>query len=183
MDRSSLQYIVPSISIIYIDRRIVSCASFGYMWKWCTSCSIWSFRGSLWYVLSSFPSLFAHINRIQANYYIAFSILSSAMVSMLADPDHPTSASRGMAIFDRVIDYFYLGLLIMCFILSLGNRPQGSKWGYTMAIIGFGIITIYMTVRWNAGSSVCDSMIFCVRRRRRFCWRSKGLRRWQKMGH
>ncbi|KAJ7935200.1 glycosyltransferase family 2 protein [Mycena leptocephala] len=46
-----------------------------------------------------------------ANYYIAFTILTK---------------------------YFYLGLLIMCFILSLGNRPQGSKWG-------FGIITIYMT--------------------------------------
>ena len=34
----------------------------------------------------------------------------------------------------------------MCFILALGNRPQGSKWGYTLAIVGFGIITIYMTV-------------------------------------
>lgn len=35
----------------------------------------------------------------------------------------------------------------MCFIFSLGNRPQGSKWGYTLAFIGFGLITIYMTVR------------------------------------
>ena len=34
----------------------------------------------------------------------------------------------------------------MCFILSLGNRPQGSKWGYTGAMIGFAIITVYMTV-------------------------------------
>jgi len=33
----------------------------------------------------------------------------------------------------------------MCFILSLGNRPQGSKWGYTLAMIGFALITIYMT--------------------------------------
>ena len=31
----------------------------------------------------------------------------------------------------------------MCFILSLGNRPQGSKWGYTLAMIGFALITIY----------------------------------------
>lgn len=147
------------------------------MWKWCISCSIWSFHGSLWYVLSSPP--FAHINCIQANYYIAFSILSSAMVSMLADPDHPTTASRVMAIFDRVIDYFYLGLLIMCFILSLGNRPQGSKWGYTMAIIGFGIITIYMTVRLNMVCSRDPHGFLC--RCRRFCWRSKGLRRWRRM--
>lgn len=34
----------------------------------------------------------------------------------------------------------------MCFLLSLGNRPQGSKWGYTLAFIGFAIITIDMTV-------------------------------------
>jgi chitin synthase len=33
----------------------------------------------------------------------------------------------------------------MCFLLSLGNRPQGSKWGYTLAFIGFGVVTIYMT--------------------------------------
>jgi chitin synthase len=45
-----------------------------------------------------------------------------------------------------VLNYFYLGLLMLCFILALGNRPQGSKGGYTTAIIGFGIITIYITV-------------------------------------
>ena len=44
------------------------------------------------------------------------------------------------------LNYFYLGLLIMCFILALGNWPQGSKWGDTLALVGFGIITVYMTV-------------------------------------
>jgi chitin synthase len=29
----------------------------------------------------------------------------------------------------------------MCFLLSLGNRPKESKWGYTLAFIGFGFIT------------------------------------------
>jgi chitin synthase len=53
----------------------------------------------------------------------------------------------GIHYINIVLEYFYLGLLIMCFILSLGNRPQGSKWGYTLAFIGFGIITIYMTVK------------------------------------
>ena len=32
------------------------------------------------------------------------------------------------------------------FFLLLDNWPQGSKWGYTLAFIGFGFITIYMTV-------------------------------------
>lgn len=34
----------------------------------------------------------------------------------------------------------------MCFILALGNRPQGSKWAYTTAFLGFACVTVYMTV-------------------------------------
>ncbi|KAJ7772078.1 glycosyltransferase family 2 protein [Mycena maculata] len=74
-----------------------------------------------------------------ANYYIAFTILTTA----LEDPDF--KLTPGIHIVNVILEYFYLGLLIMCFILSLGNRPQGSKWGYTLAFLGFGIITIYMT--------------------------------------
>lgn len=74
-----------------------------------------------------------------ANYYIAFNILSDAM-------EDPTFNLKGIHIFNVVINYCYLGLLLMCFILSLGNRPQGSKWGYTLAMIGFACITVYMTV-------------------------------------
>ncbi|KAF4621803.1 hypothetical protein D9613_012089 [Agrocybe pediades] len=74
-----------------------------------------------------------------ANYYIAFAILSDAM-------EDPSFHLKGIATANIFLNYFYLGLLIMCFILSLGNRPQGSKWGYTTAMIGFSIITIYMTV-------------------------------------
>src|ERR1700761_9112559 len=76
---------------------------------------------------------------LQANYYIAFIILSSAL-------EDPTFKLTGIHVVNVILEYFYLGLLIMCFILSLGNRPQGSKWGYTLAFIGFGLITIYMTV-------------------------------------
>lgn len=74
-----------------------------------------------------------------ANYYIAFNILSDAM-------EDPTFNLKGIHIFNVVINYCYLGLLLTCFILSLGNRPQGSKWGYTLAMIGFACITVYMTV-------------------------------------
>lgn len=71
----------------------------------------------------------------KGNYYIAFTILSEAMESL--NVPHAVNV---------VLNYLYLGLLVLCFILSLGNRPQGSKWGYTTAFIGFGFITIYMTV-------------------------------------
>ncbi|KAG6329461.1 hypothetical protein ID866_9628 [Astraeus odoratus] len=69
------------------------------------------------------------------NYYIAFFILKNALETYVPS----------LHIVNIILNYFYLGLLIMCFLLSLGNRPQGSKWGYTLAFIGFGFITVYMT--------------------------------------
>ncbi|KAG2068213.1 glycosyltransferase family 2 protein [Suillus decipiens] len=86
------------------------------------------------------------------NYYIAFTILSQALEAYVPQ----------IHILYIILNYFYLGLLIMCFLLSLGNRPQGSKWGYTLAFIGFGLVTIYMTVSalllaYKAIESVADS--------------------------
>ncbi|KAJ7655402.1 chitin synthase-domain-containing protein [Mycena rosella] len=52
------------------------------------------------------------------------------------DPDFNL---KGIHYLNVVLEYFYLGLLIMCFILSLGNRPQGSKWGYTLALLDVGV--------------------------------------------
>ena len=75
----------------------------------------------------------------KANYYIAFVILSEAL-------EDPSFGLPWIHILNSILNYFYIGLLLMCFILSLGNRPQGSKWGYTLAMIGFALITIYMTV-------------------------------------
>lgn len=60
--------------------------------------------------------------------------------------EDPSFNLKGIHVVNIILNYFYMGLLIMCFILSLGNRPQGAKWGYTTAIIGFGLVTIYMTV-------------------------------------
>jgi hypothetical protein len=76
---------------------------------------------------------------VQANYYIAFAILATAM-------EDPAFGLKGINVFNVIINYLYVGLLVMCFILSLGNRPQGAKWFYTGAMVGFGFITIYMTV-------------------------------------
>ena len=39
-----------------------------------------------------------------------------------------------------------LGTLITCFILALGNRPQGSRWKYTAAVCIFALLTLYMLV-------------------------------------
>ncbi|KAI5121342.1 hypothetical protein M0805_000650 [Coniferiporia weirii] len=73
------------------------------------------------------------------NYYIAFTILSQSM----EDPSF--HIGHWIHYFNLVLNYFYLGLLVLVFILALGNRPQGSKWSYTFAFVGFAAITIYMT--------------------------------------
>ncbi|KAF8669686.1 Chitin synthase [Rhizoctonia solani] len=70
------------------------------------------------------------------NYYIAFVILTQSMGDL---------GPGALKILNTILNYFYLGMLVMCYLLSLGNRPQGSKFGYTMAFIGFALITIYMT--------------------------------------
>jgi hypothetical protein len=63
----------------------------------------------------------SHTN--QGNYYPAFVILSKTLEDYV----------RKIHIHILILNYFYLGLLIMCFLLSL-------------AFIGFDFITIYMTV-------------------------------------
>ncbi|TFY62620.1 hypothetical protein EVJ58_g3752 [Rhodofomes roseus] len=74
------------------------------------------------------------------NFYIFFVILTDSL------EDSSLGLSSAIKYFNIVVNYIYLGLLIMCFLLSLGNRPQGSKWAFTFAMIGFACITIYMTV-------------------------------------
>lgn len=43
-----------------------------------------------------------------------------------------------------VLNYIYVLLLIVQFILALGNRPQGSKWAYTGSMVFFAVLMIYM---------------------------------------
>ena len=84
----------------------------------------------------------------QGNYYISFIILSEAM------EDTSFHLGNGIHILNVILEYLYLGLLVTCFLLSLGNRPQGAKWFYTTAFLGFAVITVYMTVRGTRCLSV-----------------------------
>jgi chitin synthase len=97
-----------------------------------------SFLRKFWIHIEMFYQLYNLIFSWFAlgNYYIAFVILTSALEGYVSSLHY----------LNLVLNYFYLGLLITCFLLSLGNRPQGAKWAYTLAFIGFGLITIYMTV-------------------------------------
>jgi len=46
----------------------------------------------------------------------------------------------------------YIAVIFVVLICSLGNRPQGSKWTYTCAIIAFGLCNIITL--WCAGFTV-----------------------------
>ncbi|CAJ0870089.1 11079_t:CDS:2 [Entrophospora sp. SA101] len=53
------------------------------------------------------------------------------------------SKTAGDIIFN-ILRYVYLTLLIIQFILAMGNRPQGSKWAYIASISFFSGLMVYM---------------------------------------
>ena len=103
-----------------------------------------------WFALVSFPmrvyrfclrtSLCFVLCLVQGNFFISFFVLTNA----LEDP--AIIGGKGIEVINTILKYSYGGLLLTCFILALGNRPQGSKGTYTIAFIGYAIFTLYMTV-------------------------------------
>ncbi|KAF6224691.1 hypothetical protein HO173_012880 [Letharia columbiana] len=47
---------------------------------------------------------------------------------------------------NTVLQYLYLGCVLLQFILALGNRPKGSRWTYIMSFLLFGIIQVYIVI-------------------------------------
>lgn len=43
-----------------------------------------------------------------------------------------------------ILNYVYVLLMIVQFIIALGNRPQGSKWLYTGSMVFFALLMGYM---------------------------------------
>ncbi len=78
--------------------------------------------------------------------------------------EDPSFKLKGIHIANLILEYMYLGLIVMCYILALGNRPQGAKWGYTLAFIGFALITVYMTVRLSKPLNVSFKLNVFVKR-------------------
>jgi chitin synthase len=103
-----------------------------------------------WFSLVSIPGVISNIFfemaylsgfcAVQGNFFISFFVLTNA----LEDP--AIIGGKGIELVNTILKYSYVGLLLTCFILSLGNRPQGSNGGYTLAFVGFALFTIYMTV-------------------------------------
>lgn len=71
-----------------------------------------------------------------SNYFITFYILAESM----------TDVVHWLHIPSIICEYIYLAFLIYCFLLSLGNRPQGNKNGYLISMIVFALLMLYMMV-------------------------------------
>ncbi|GAA6064671.1 hypothetical protein JCM10212_001787, partial [Sporobolomyces blumeae] len=84
----------------------------------------------------TFQQLFAWF--ALANWYIIRILTSS-----LADPSFGITGIRYLNI---TLEYVYLGALVCCFLLALGNRPQGSRGMYILIMSLYAIMTVYMLV-------------------------------------
>ncbi|KAH9011458.1 hypothetical protein EDB84DRAFT_1016875 [Lactarius hengduanensis] len=94
------------------------------------SCKFWIHVELIYQTFNLIFSWFALVN-----VFISFFVLTNAL-------EDPTIIGGAV---NTLLKYSYVELLLTCFILSLGNRPQGSNKGYTLGFIGFVIFTVYMT--------------------------------------
>ncbi|BGP01634.1 Chitin synthase 4 [Rhodotorula toruloides] len=108
---------------------------FGYLYR-----SDHSFIRKLWLHVELFYQTFNMLFAWFAlgNWYIIMYILTTSM----ADPSFGLSGIH----FNIVVRYYYLALLLCCFILALGNRPQGSHGFYLVIMISFALIMVYMLI-------------------------------------
>jgi chitin synthase len=86
-----------------------------------------------------------------ANFYLAFFFLVSSATTDKHDAFNFLSKGAGQIVFEAFLK-LYLGLLFLTTVCSLGNRPQGSKWSYTVAIILFGFCNV--VTLWCAGWTI-----------------------------
>ncbi|KAL0079551.1 chitin synthase [Phycomyces blakesleeanus] len=74
------------------------------------------------------------------NFYITFYFITKSLEDPTVDP---FGNGRGTHI-SSVIRYGYQFLLIIVFICSIGNRPQGSRILFILCLVGFAVIMCYM---------------------------------------
>ena len=150
MARSLLRYTVRSSSTIYTALRTPLRANFGYTSNSSIRPSTLSSLGlpSCVYFVTVYrfclrSSLSFVLYLVQGNFFISFFVLTNA----LEDPT--IIGGKAIEVLNTVLRYSYVGLLLACFILALGNRPQGSNRTYTLAFVGYAIFTLYMTVCYS----------------------------------
>ncbi|KAF9580265.1 Chitin synthase, class 1 [Lunasporangiospora selenospora] len=77
-----------------------------------------------------------------ANVYLTFYIIANSLTIPGNSPFGENSVAKVLFV---ILNYSYQFLVITMFVLSLGNRPSGSKLLYTAAMIFFAVLMFYMT--------------------------------------
>ncbi|KAI9861575.1 MAG: Chitin synthase, class 1 [Trichoglossum hirsutum] len=88
-------------------------------------------------------SIYQTINMLFAwfaigNFFLVFRILTTS----LGDPE---LLSKTGSILGVVFEWLYLATLLTCFVLALGNRPQGSNKFYMSMVYFWVVIMMYLT--------------------------------------
>ncbi|CAD6500616.1 BgTH12-06326 [Blumeria graminis f. sp. triticale] len=71
------------------------------------------------------------------NFYLVFHILTTSLGS-------PTLLGTLGVFLGVVFEWLYLFTLLTCFVLALGNRPQGSNVAYISMVVFWGVLMCYL---------------------------------------
>ncbi|KAJ9499347.1 Chitin synthase, class 2 [Exophiala xenobiotica] len=72
------------------------------------------------------------------NFFLVFRLLTASLGS-------PGPLGTAGTILGVVFEFVYLGTLLYCFILSMGNRPTGSKKSYLLMVIFWSLLMCWLT--------------------------------------
>jgi chitin synthase len=72
------------------------------------------------------------------NFFLVFRLLTASLGT-------PGPLGQAGTILGVVFEFVYLGTLLYCFILSMGNRPQGSKKSYLAMVIFWSVLMVWLT--------------------------------------
>jgi len=78
-------------------------------------------------------------------------LVESATADTTNDAFNFLSRGAGKIVFEVFLK-LYIGVIFVVLVCSLGNRPQGSKWTYSISMILFGLCNIITL--WCAGYTV-----------------------------
>ncbi|KAF8951624.1 Chitin synthase, class 1 [Haplosporangium bisporale] len=98
-----------------------------------------------------------------ANIYLTFYILANSLTVPENNPFGHNDVSKILFI---ILKYFYEFLVIIVFVLSMGNRPTGSKTLYTAAMVFFAYVNVLNVyafcnthdVSWGTKGDSIDNM-------------------------